>query len=177
MKAVLDKNDSFREALNYSGSIYKAACYLACNLAEADDLVQDVYLKAYANWDKYKPGTNCKAWLFTILHNTYINQVYKEAKAPAAMPNEKLEMWPASVITPAVELSKVVEEMVADEIKAAIKKLPAEYIEPIILAWVGDFSYTEISGILGCPAGTVMSRLHRARALLRGALNEYRNKK
>ncbi|MEK7310079.1 MAG: sigma-70 family RNA polymerase sigma factor [Planctomycetota bacterium] len=175
--SVLNKNDSFREALNSSGSIYKAACYLSGNSAEADDLVQDVYLKAYANWGKYKPGTNCKAWLFTILHNTRINQLNRDAKKPEAMPNEKLEMLPANVITPAVELSKVVEEMVADEIKAAIKKLPAEYIEPIVLAWVGDFSYAEISEILGCPVGTVMSRLHRARALLRGALTEYLNKK
>jgi RNA polymerase sigma-70 factor (ECF subfamily) len=175
--SVLNKNDSFREALNYSGSIYKAACYLVGNSAEADDLVQDVYLKAYVNWNQFKLGTNCKAWLFTILHNTRINQLSKDAKKPEAMPNERLEMWPASVSAPAVELSKVVDEMVADEIKAAIKMLPGEYIEPIILAWVGDFSYAEISEILGCPTGTVMSRLHRARALLRGALTEYLNKK
>ncbi|MEW6027811.1 MAG: sigma-70 family RNA polymerase sigma factor [Planctomycetota bacterium] len=175
MTNVSDKNNTFSEALNYSGSIYRAAHYLTGNPAEAEDLVQDVYLKACANWNKFKAGTNCKAWLFRILHNTRINQLIREAKKPEAMTPEQIESFPAAATASAVELRQAVEEMVSDEIKAAVKKLPTEYIEPIILAWVGDFSYAEISEMLECPVGTVMSRLHRARVLLRNALKPVRN--
>lgn len=174
---MLTKKNSFSEALNYSDSLYRAAYYLAGNPAETDDLVQEVYLRAYANWDKFEPGTNCKAWLFKILHNIRINWLNREAKKPEVVPPEQLESVPAKATASALELRKVVEEMVTDEIKSAIKKLPSEYIDPIILAWVGDFSYAEISEILGCPVGTVMSRLHRARLLLRESLKTVLNER
>ncbi|MFH1230274.1 MAG: sigma-70 family RNA polymerase sigma factor [Planctomycetota bacterium] len=176
MKTVSAKNDSFSEALNYSDSLYRAAYYLAGSPVEVNDMVQEVYLKAYTNWDKFKPGTNCKAWLFTILHNNWINWLNKEAKKPAALPPEQLESLPVKATTPAVELRTVVEKMVGDEIQSAIKRLPTEYIDTLIMAWVGEFSYAEISEISGCPVGTVMSRLHRARVLLREFLSEYNKK-
>jgi len=169
------KNKSFSQALNYSDSLYKAACYLSGNTIEAEDLVQEVYLKAYANWSQFEPDTNCKAWLFKILHNIRINWLNKEAKKPESVPPEQLESLPLKATTPALELRKVVEEMVSDEMKSAIKKLPAEYIDAIILAWVGDLSYAEIADILECPVGTVMSRLHRARTLLRESLSSARD--
>ncbi len=168
---------NFDEALNYLESVYKMAFYLTYNQAEAEDLAQETFLKAYTNWDKYEPGTNCKAWLATIMRNTHINRVKKESHEPQAIPPEKLESFKVELKESPVDLKKIINEMVSDEIKAAILKLPDEFIETLTLAWLGEFSYEDIARIMECPIGTVMSRLARARLFLRKNLEEYCNRK
>lgn len=153
------------------------AFYLTYNQTEAEDLAQETYLKAYSNWDKYEPGTNCRAWLAAILRNTHINRVKKEAHEPITIPAEKLESMPVELKESPTDLKKIINELVSDEIKKAIQKLPEEYIQTLTLAWLSELSYEEIAKVMECPIGTVMSRLARARLFLRKNLEEYCNKK
>ncbi len=153
------------------------------NRADAEDLVQDACSRAYRFFDSFKDGTNPKAWLLTILRNIYINHFRKKAKAPPTVSLEKVEpLEDPSIKGGNSTLShfangEVLKRLSSDTVKTAVDQLPDNFKMVAILFYVEEFSYQEIANIVGCPKGTVMSRLHRVRKQLRTQLSAYARKK
>ena len=174
---VAPKNDAFaEEALGHLDAMYGVACKLTRNPTEAEDLVQDALVKAMRARDQFHTGTNLKAWLFRILTNTFINKYRRgglERSVLEGPDSDPLADGWVSANTmrqlrdpEALALMPIVER----EIREALDALPAEFRLAVVLCDVEEFSYEEISQIMGCPIGTVMSRLHRGRKLLQRAL-------
>ena len=160
-------------ALQHMNALYSAALRMSRDKTEADDLVQDTYLRAYRFFDRFEKGTCIKAWLFKILKNTFINNFKKQAKKPEHVDFERLRFSddePASSNNPEEEL---VYSSFDDEFMRAMSALPEEFRHVIKLSDVYGYSYKEIAEQLDRPIGTVMSRLHRGRKLLRSSLSEY----
>ena len=160
------------EALAYLDSLYRTSLRLTRNPADAEDLVQETYLKAFRAADHFEPGTNLRAWLFTILHNTARNRVRDRARAAVTFDSEAVERAadappdPASrgaVDTPETLLLR---ETLDPDLQAAIDALSEAFREAVWLRDVEEFSYAEIAGMLDIPIGTVMSRISRARRML-----------
>ena len=174
-------DESFeREALVHMNLVYNMAYHMVGNSQDAEDLVQETFLKAYKFFDKYKKDTNCKAWLIRILRNTYINQYRKVIKEPVKVDFEDIQ--PLLTDKEQTDKSHVPSELglmegLDDKVEAAISKLPEEYKTAVLLADIEEFSYEEISRIMGCPVGTVRSRISRGRAILRKDLIEYAKEK
>ena len=153
------------------------------NQADAEDLVQDVCTRAYRFFDSFEKGSNAKAWLLTILRNTYINDFRKKAKRPPVVSLSKVEPLEDTStrdrdFTPLhFANGKALEQLSSHTVKAIIDELPDEFKMVVILFYVEEFSYQEIANIVACPKGTVMSRLHRARKQLRKQLSAYARKK
>jgi RNA polymerase sigma-70 factor, ECF subfamily len=169
--------DSFaEEALTHIDALYGVACKLTRNPTEAEDLVQDAYVKAMRARDQFHAGTNLKAWLFRILTNTFINKYRRGGlerslfDGPDADP--LADGWvSASTMRQLRDPEQVaLLPLVEKEIQRALDALPAEFKLAVVLCDVEEFSYDEIARIMGCPIGTVMSRLHRGRKLLQRAL-------
>src|SRR5438445_713433 len=157
------------EALASLDSLYRAALRLTRVPADAEDLVQDTYLKAFRAAHRFEPGTNLKAWLFTILHNTARNRARDRARAPVSVDSEIVDQ--ASDIAPESGQSETPETMLlretlAPELQAAIDALPDAFRQAVWLRDVEEFSYAEIATMLDIPAGTVMSRISRGRRML-----------
>lgn len=178
------KNEIFQEeALPHLNALYNYALSISHSKQDAEDLVQDTFLRAYRYFDQYTPGTNCKAWLFTILRNLYNTNYKKYKKTPDQVHYEAEEEIYEQIVNE--ELTGVIEDpeseffdnILPDEILEAIEDLPKKYKSCIVLADVEDFSYDEISDILDVPMGTVMSRLHRGRNILKKKLVEYARQK
>jgi RNA polymerase sigma-70 factor (ECF subfamily) len=167
-------------ALEHFDALYNTAIRLTRNPSEAQDLVQETYLKAYRFFHRFEPGTNVKAWLFTILRNTYINIYRKTTRQKRVDFDQVVPLYAASESSPEWADRSSVEEMlqyvVQDEVKRALDELPEEYRMVVLLADLEDFSYKEIAAIVGCPVGTVMSRLFRGRRLLRKSLADFARK-
>jgi len=167
-----------RDALPYIDALYTAARKLTRNVADAEDLVQETYTKAFTSFGQFQEGTNLKAWMYRILTNTYINTYRKAQRSPKIADTPQIEDWQlgrAESHTTSPTLSAEVEALarVTDStIVQAMKALREEYRYPVYLADVEGFSYKEISEILGIPLGTVMSRLSRGRTQLRRNLQE-----
>jgi RNA polymerase sigma-70 factor (ECF subfamily) len=162
-------------------ALYAFAVRLTRDRDDAADLVQETYLKAFRFFDKFERGTNCKAWLFRILKNSYINRFRKTSKAPDTVEYDAIEEFYETIRDSSVETS-VLEEQVFDnalddEVAQAIESLPEEFRTVIILCDIESFTYEEIAEFIDCPIGTVRSRLHRARKLLAGSLAEYARKR
>ena len=181
-----DRRQEFEEtALEHLNPLFNLALNLTRNRKDAEDLVQETYLRAYRFFDSYKPGTHIKAWLFRILRNTFINR-YRAAKV---RPNEvdfaKVEQTYERAIDeqflrehrPVSPEDAVMNGVLDEEVESAISGLPEEYRSVVILALVEDLSYKEIASALSIPLGTVMSRLHRGRKLLQAQLLDYARKK
>jgi RNA polymerase sigma-70 factor, ECF subfamily len=155
------------EALAFVDSLYRTALRLSRNQADAEDLVQDTYLKALRASDRFEPGTNLRAWLFTILHNTARNRVRDRAHDPIvdsdAVEQAAETSAGADGQSPDADLLRAA---MAPELQAAIDALPPAFREAVWLRDVEEFTYAEIAGMLGVPAGTVMSRISRGRRLL-----------
>jgi len=167
-----------RDALGYLDQTYGAALRLTNNQADAEDLVQDTYARAFAAFHQFKPGTNLKAWLYRILTNTFINNYRKAQRRPdvTASDVEDWQLFKASEhqstgleSAEASALNDVPDSVVTQ----ALASLSPEFREVVILADVDGFSYQEIADIMGTPIGTVMSRLNRARSALRVKLSTY----
>lgn len=167
-----------RDALPFIDQLYAGALRMTRNPADAEDLVQETYAKAYRSFDSFEEGTNLKAWLYRIMTNTFINIYRKNQRGPAIDLTEQIEDWQMTGERhiPHGHRSAEVEalELLPNEvIRTAMQSIPADYREAVFLADVEGFSYKEIADIMGTPVGTVMSRLHRGRKLLREKLHDY----
>ena len=161
----------------HMSALYSFALRLTRDADDAADLVQDTYLKAFRFFDKFERGTNCKAWLFRILKNSYINTFRKSSKAPDTVEYDVIEDFYETIRDSSIETS-VVEEQVFhnaldDEVAQAVAALPEEFRTVVILCDIEGFTYEEIAEFIDCPIGTVRSRLHRARKLLAAQLASY----
>ena len=167
-----------RDALAFTNQLYAAALRYTKNPDDARDLVQDTYLKAFASFHQFEPGTNLKAWLYRVLTTTFINNYRKTQRQPM-ISNAELEDWQiadaASHTSDQGKSAEVeaLEKMPDSDVKRALQEIPEEFRMAVYFSDVEGFSYKEIAEILGIPTGTVMSRLHRGRKQLRALLLDY----
>lgn len=178
----LEKRKEFQEmAFSHMDSLYNTALRMTRNEVDAEDLMQDVYVRAYRFFDKFQRGTNFKAWIFKILTNTFINQYRKKINQPYLVEFEKVKYSYNEDDKGDDLLNRVIEKfdssnydmLFDDEIKRALEQLSHDFSMVVILADLESFSYKEIAKIIGCPMGTVMSRLSRGRRQLQIYLREY----
>jgi RNA polymerase sigma-70 factor (ECF subfamily) len=167
--------------LEHFDALYNTAVRLTRSTSEAQDLVQETYLKAYRFFHRFEPGTNIKAWLFTILRNTYINTYRRIVRQQHQVDFEQISPFYADPAVPSEwqdrgSVEEMLRHVVQDDVKRALDDLPEEYRVVVLLADLEDFSYKEIATIIDCPVGTVMSRLFRGRRLLRKSLEEFAKK-
>ncbi|HUZ08556.1 MAG TPA: sigma-70 family RNA polymerase sigma factor [Acidimicrobiales bacterium] len=168
-------------AMEYMPALYSAALRMTRNPSDAEDLVQETYLKAYRGFGGFSEGTNLKAWLYRILTNTYINTYRASKRRPEIADVEDVEdLYLYRRLTPdsGGDLGRSAEDVALDsftddEVKAAIESLPEAFRMAVMLADVEGFSYKEIAEITDVPIGTVMSRIHRGRRALQKALHHY----
>jgi len=166
-------------AMPFVDALYNTAYRMTRNSEDAEDLVQETYLKAYRYYDKFEEGTNFKAWLFKIMKNTFINNYRKRQQTPALSDFADIEeSFESQVNEDAVRQIKNPEEeflenVLDEDVQGALDKLPPDYRMVVILADLEGFSYKEIADILEVPVGTVMSRLYRGRRLLEEAMLEF----
>ncbi len=160
------------EALAYADALHNLARYLTGNAADAEDLVQETYARAFRGADQFVPGTQLKAWLFRILRNTFVSDWRKRRRETAAPADAGEPAAESKLLLGDAELERL-RGVVAGEIQAALMTLPEEGRAAILLSLEG-FGEAEIADILGCAPGTVKSRLFRARSTLRGLLGAYR---
>ena len=173
---MADQADFEKDAMQYAPQLYSAALRMTRNPADAEDVVQETFLKAYRAFDSYTDGTNLKAWLYRILTNTYINKYRKAQRRPNEVELGELQdlylyrrLGEQSGATESAETTAL-EMFVDEDIIEAIESLPENFRLPVLYADVDGFSYKEIAEILDVPIGTVMSRLHRGRKALQRKL-------
>jgi len=167
-------------ALRQLSHLYTAACYLTKDKTEAEDLVQETYLRAFHFFDRFQPGTNCRAWLLSILRRLFINRCREKRREPETMDWEKI----VQVYEPIEEEKEKAERMnpespffsglVNHEVEEALSGLPEKYRTAVILVDIEELSYKETAKIMGCPLGTIRSRVSRGHRILQVALSDCR---
>ena len=166
------------EALELADQVYRVARRLVATREEAEDLVQDTYGRAFRSWQSYTPGTNLRAWLLRILTNLNLDRGRKIQRTPDMQPIEEGDYYLANKMAEAqggeqaLDQERVVERLSQDSIVTALASLPHDFRDTVVLVDIGEFSYADAAEILDVPIGTVMSRLHRGRRLLKQKLAE-----
>ena len=176
----VERSEEFEQlVLEHLDMMHAVALRLTRNAADAEDLTQNTLVKALRFHDKFKEGTYIKAWLLTILRNTFINEYRRKARRPAQVELSGTEATDDGGPDPEVHLEpreghrEDLMELLDDQVKAAVEALPEDFRGAVIMADLEDKSYKEIAEAMDCPLGTVMSRLYRGRKLLRDQLKEY----
>jgi RNA polymerase sigma-70 factor (ECF subfamily) len=165
------------EALDLSDQVFRVARHLVGNREEAEDLVQDTYARAFRSWRSFTPGTNLRAWLLRILTNLNIDRGRRQQRAPQMTSiDEHGDYYLYDRLEEAagkpLDEERVIEKLSQDSIVDALSAVPHDFRDVLVLVDIGDFSYADAAQILDIPIGTVMSRLHRARRILKGELAE-----
>lgn len=173
-----DFND---EIIPHLDALYNFGLRLTSDPNDAEDLVQDTIVKAYRFFSSYEKGTNAKAWLFRILKNSYINNYRKKSKKPQEVDYDEVATFYETIRAERTETSdledKMFRELIDDDISKALDDIPEDFRTVVLLCDVEDFTYEEIANMLDVPIGTIRSRLHRGRNLLKAQLLEYAQKR
>lgn len=165
------------EALDLADQVYRVARRLVGSREEAEELVQETYIRAFRSWTSYTPGTNMRAWLLRILTNLNLDRGRKIQRTPDQQPLEEGDYYLANKLAAAegeqaLDQERVVEKLSQDSVVGALSELPHDFRDVVVLVDIGEFSYADAAQILDVPMGTVMSRLHRGRRLLKRTLAE-----
>jgi RNA polymerase sigma-70 factor (ECF subfamily) len=175
--AARDRVRFEEEALEYADQVYRVARRLVGSREEAEDLVQETYARAFRSWRSFTPGTNLRAWLFRILTNLNVDRGRRIQRSPDFQPLEEGDYYLANRLAAAegeqaLDQERVVERLSQEGIVNALAEVPHDFRDAIVLVDIGEFSYAEAAQILDIPIGTVMSRLHRGRRILKQKLAE-----
>jgi len=174
-----DRSREFEEvALVHLDALYRSALRLTHNRSEAEDLVQETCLRAFRGFHRFNPGTNCRAWLFTILRNAFLNRIRQAGRDVLAGESVDLESTTFPGVAETLPArghpdEEFFQTVLHGDVDRALKALPLPFREVVILADLEGLAYKEIAQVVGCPIGTVMSRLSRGRGLLRQALGRF----
>lgn len=175
------REEFINDAMQYAPQLFSTALRMTRNRADAEDLVQETFLKGWRSFHTFQEGTNLRAWLFRIMTNTYINKYNAKQRRPDETELDEVEelflfrrlgAFDQSKMNPSAE-DQMLELFTDDEIKTALEELPEQFLLPVLLSDVDGFSYKEIAEMLDVPIGTVMSRLHRGRKVMQKLLYEY----
>jgi len=166
------------ETVPHLDALYRTALRMTKNVNDAEDLVQETYVKAYRFWDKFEPGSNARAWLFKIMTNVFINEYRSKSRSPVAVNVDELDdsflYGQLATTTPGDNPERQLAAKIFDEdVKRAIENLPDDFRLVVVLSFIEGFSYQEIAEIADLQLGTVKSRLHRGRKLLQKELLDY----
>jgi len=177
-KEEVQKQEDFEEEIiPHLDAMYNFALRLTSDPSDAEDLVQDTIVKAYRFFSSYEKGTNAKAWLFRILKNSYINNYRKKSKQPNQVDYDEVSTFYETIRAERTDTSdledKMFRDLIDDDISNALEELPEDFRTVVLLCDVEGFTYEEIANMLDVPIGTIRSRLHRGRNLLKAQLMEY----
>lgn len=166
------------EALPHMDALYRTALRMTKNANDAEDLVQETFVKAYRFWDRFEPGSNCRAWLFKIMTNIFINDYRSKSRTPTPVNVDDIDdsylyNYLAGTQSESNPEQQFLSKVFDDDVRQAIEELPDDFRVVVILSFLEGFSYQEIAEIVGLQLGTVKSRLHRGRKLLQKQLLDY----